>query len=120
LLIIEGTKVYVVDVTIPFEKGEDVLKQAGKRKQLRYVYQKAALKRGRIRSATMDAFIIGALGAWDPDNEQILKLVTSTFDRTLFRRLCVSNCIKWSRDIFQKHVEGVGIIGSALPSQLTQ
>jgi len=83
-------------------------------------YLKAVLKKGRIRSVTVDVFIIGSLGAWDPDNEEIRKLFTSKFERTLFKRRCVSNCIKWSRDIFQEHVEGVGIIGATLPSQLTQ
>jgi len=116
----KGTKVYVVDVTIPFENGEDAFKEARKRKQEKYEYLKTVLKRGRTRSVTVDAFIIGSLGAWDPDNEDILKLFTSTFDRTLFKRLCVSNCIKWSRDIYQEHVEGTGIIGAALPSQLTR
>jgi hypothetical protein len=120
LVLRKGNKVYVVDVTIPFENGEDAFQKARKRKQEKYEYLKGVLRRGQVRSVTVDAFIVGSLGAWDPDNEEILKLFTSKFDRTLFKRLCVSNCIKWSRDIYQEHVEGRGIIGVPLPSQLTQ
>jgi len=95
LVIRKGTKVFVIDVTIPFENGEDAFEETRKRKKEKYKYLKAVLKRGRTRSVTVDAFIIGSLGAWDPDNQKILKLFTSKIDR----RLCVSNCIKWSREI---------------------
>jgi len=77
----------------PFENGEDAFKEARKRKQLKYEYLKALLKRGWTPSLTVNA-IIGSLGAWDPDNEEILKLYTSKFERTLFKRLCLSYFIK--------------------------
>jgi len=64
--------------------------------------------------------MFSSLEAGDPDNEEILKLFTSKYDRTLFKRLCVSNCIKWSWNIYQEHAEGVGTIRAALSSQLTQ
>jgi len=64
LVIRKGTKVFVVDVTILFENGKDAFKEARKRKQEKYEYLKAVLRRGRTRSATVDAFIIGSHGTW--------------------------------------------------------
>jgi hypothetical protein len=67
----------------------------------------------------VDAIIVGSLGAWDADNEDIVKLFTSKFDRTKFKNICISKCINWSRDIFQEHMEGSGIIEQPFPSQLS-
>ena len=121
LVIKKGNNFYVVDVTNPFENGAEAFQKARQKKVEKYAYLKDVLRRGRIRSVTVDAFIIGSLGAWDPDNEDILKLFTSKFDKTQFKNLCVSNCIKWSRDIYYEHTHGRGTtIGLPLPSQLPQ
>jgi len=116
LVILKDRTPYVIDVTIPFESGEDAFKKARAREK--YEWIKLALRGGDIRSVVLDAFIVGSLGSWDPDNEAIVELFTSKFDRTLFKNFCVSNVIKWSRDIYTEHVEGKGIIGQPLPSQL--
>jgi len=51
-------------------------------------------------SVFLDAFIVGALGGWDPASERIdnqLKL-RQTYCR-LIKKLMVSDAIRWSRDI---------------------
>ena len=118
LIIQKDRTAYVIDVTIPFESGEDAFKKARARKKEKYEWTRQALRGGDIRSVVVDAFIVGSLGSWDPDNEAIVELFTSKFDRTLFKNLCVSNAIKWSRDIYTEHIAGKGIIGQPLPSQL--
>jgi hypothetical protein len=69
----------VIDVTIPFESGEDAFKVARARKK-KYEWTKQALRRGDIRPVVLDAFIVGSLGSWDPDNEPMVKFFTSKFD----------------------------------------
>jgi len=63
--------------SIPFENGKYTFKEAQKRKQIKYEYLKGVLKKRRIRSVTVDVFIVCSLGDWDPDNVDILKLFTS-------------------------------------------
>jgi len=58
----KGNRIHVVDVAIPFEHGEDAFKEARQRKKDKYEYTKALLRKGRIRSVTVDAFIIGSRG----------------------------------------------------------
>ncbi|GFX60037.1 retrovirus-related Pol polyprotein from type-2 retrotransposable element R2DM [Trichonephila clavipes] len=50
---------------------------------------------------------VGSLGAWDPENNLFLKLAaTKRYLKTL-RKLCVSDCIRWSREIYIQHLTGV-------------
>ncbi|EMP26520.1 hypothetical protein UY3_16392 [Chelonia mydas] len=56
----------------------------------------------------MDALIIGALGAWDPCNECVLR--TCGIGRHyawLMRPLMVSDIIRWSRDIYIEHLTDI-------------
>ncbi|KAK3913040.1 Retrovirus-related Pol polyprotein from type-1 retrotransposable element R2 [Frankliniella fusca] len=66
---------------------------------------------------TVDAFIVGSLGSWDPANWGVLNLLRlGDWDYNItLARLCVSDCIKWSRDIYTEHVTG----GSPSPSPRT-
>ncbi|EMP28244.1 Tetratricopeptide repeat protein 34 [Chelonia mydas] len=55
----------------------------------------------------MDALIVGALGAWDPCNECVLR--TCGIGRQyaqLMQHLMVSDTIRWSRDIYIEHITG--------------
>ncbi|GFQ91951.1 retrovirus-related Pol polyprotein from type-1 retrotransposable element R2 [Trichonephila clavata] len=51
--------------------------------------------------------ILGSLGAWDPINDGFLKKVATKSYLSLLRKLCVSDCIRWSRDIYIHHITGV-------------
>jgi len=57
LVIKKGNRIHVVDVTIPFENGEDAFKEAKQRKKEKYENTKALLRKGRIQSYTVDACI---------------------------------------------------------------
>jgi hypothetical protein len=53
----------------------------------------------------LDAFIVGALGSWDPDNGPVLKsLGISARYSGLMSRLMVSDTIHWSRDVYVEHL----------------
>ena len=55
----------------------------------------------------VDAFIVGALGGWDPANENVIrKLGLGHKYCTLMSKLMITDAIRWSRDIYVEHVTG--------------
>jgi hypothetical protein len=52
-------------------------------------------------SVFLDAFIVGALGGWDPANERLINHLKLGHNYCrLMRKLMVSDAIRWSRDIY--------------------
>ena len=50
----------------------------------------------------VDGFVIGALGSWDPGNEEVLrKLLIGRGYAALFRKLCCTEAIKGSYNIWR-------------------
>jgi hypothetical protein len=63
--------VAIIDVTMPFENRYAAFQAAGEKKQKEYV----ALAEYYYRegyNVFLNAFILGALGGWDPANERII------------------------------------------------
>jgi hypothetical protein len=55
----------------------------------------------------VDAFVIGALGGWDPANGQIINyLKLGRHYCRLMRRLMCTDAIRWSRDMYVEHLTG--------------
>ncbi|KAH1178082.1 hypothetical protein KIL84_011784 [Mauremys mutica] len=99
-------KIILVDVTIPFENRTMAFRQARARKLEKYAPLADTL-RAKGYEVYTDALIVGALGAWDPLNERVLR--TCGVGRRyawLMRCLMVSDAIRWSRDIYTEHVTG--------------
>ncbi|XP_049807110.1 uncharacterized protein LOC126249500 [Schistocerca nitens] len=98
--------VTIVDVTIPFENRRIALDNARQLKRIKY----ADVARGlaaRGYSVTVDALVVGSLGAWDRQNDAVLRhLGIASRYCQLMRRLMVSDTIKWSRDIYVEHITG--------------
>ena len=110
IVIVDDTSktVRIVDVTCPFESGEHAFVIARRRKE--EVYQPTAERfREMGYTVTVDGFVVGSLGAWDPKNETVLRTmgISKRYAATM-RRLMTSDCIKWSRDIYTEHVTGHG------------
>lgn len=63
--------------------------------------------RTKYAEVKVDAIVVGSLGAWDPDNDILMKKLCSRSYLKLFKKLCVSDTIKYSRDIYVEHVTGV-------------
>jgi len=59
-------------------------------------------------SVFFDAFIVGALGGWDPASERIVNQLKmgQTYCR-LIKKIMVSDAIRWSRDIYIEHISGI-------------
>jgi hypothetical protein len=55
----------------------------------------------------LDAFIVGALGEWDPANEVVIRYLRLGYQYCkMMRRQMVSDAVRWSRDIYIEHVIG--------------
>ncbi|XP_043263789.1 uncharacterized protein LOC122404008 [Colletes gigas] len=99
--------VHLVDVAVPFENTSVAFEEAKAEKLRKYAPLACALRR-RGYTVHVDAFIVGALGAWCPENEALLKtLRVSWFYARIMRRLMVSETIAWSRDMYVEHVSGI-------------
>jgi hypothetical protein len=99
--------VAIIDVTMPLKNRYAAFQAAREEKQKKYAPLAEHYNRLGY-SVFHDAFIVGALGGWDPANERIinqLKLGHSYCQ--LMRKLMVSDAIRWSRDIYIKHLSGI-------------
>ena len=96
--------VIVIDVTCPFENGEKALAEADYNKVMKYDHVKRHFQ-SMGKSCSVHGFVIGSLGTWHPDNEAVLsKLMMSRSYKSLFRKLCCTDVIKGSADIYYSHM----------------
>ncbi|XP_048514042.1 uncharacterized protein LOC125501691 [Athalia rosae] len=99
--------IVIVDVTVPFENTYSAFEEARGRKIEKYKPLADALH-GDGYKVAVSAIVVGALGSWDPKNEQVINMLRIGKKYAgLMRRLIVSETIKWSRDIYVEHVSGV-------------
>ena len=96
----------IIDVAVAFENKYEAfqLARAGK-------IQKYALLADELRSQGWDvylnAFVVGALGGWDPENETVVRqLRISRSYAKLMKKLIISDTIRWSRDIYVEFISG--------------
>jgi len=66
------SRVSVIDVAIPFENRNQALRDKRTEKLEKYAGVAQELRRQGFQ-VTLDAFIVGALGAWDPANERVIR-----------------------------------------------
>ncbi|GBO17074.1 hypothetical protein AVEN_26387-1 [Araneus ventricosus] len=97
--------IYIIDVTCPFENRIDGFQQAKRVKHERYAPLLDIFKNQASRVEIVP-IAVGALGTWDPANDKFLsKITTRSFLRKM-QKLCVSDNIRWARDIYVEHVTG--------------
>ncbi|GBM22372.1 Retrovirus-related Pol polyprotein from type-1 retrotransposable element R2 [Araneus ventricosus] len=101
----KGKKMFIIDVTIPFENRLDNFAAARQRKLEKYDHLIEFYNMGFQTSIV--PIVVGALGSWDKGNDAFLSRFMSKSYLKKFQQLCVSDVIKWSRDIFVEHVTGV-------------
>ncbi|XP_011883906.1 PREDICTED: uncharacterized protein LOC105571048, partial [Vollenhovia emeryi] len=107
--------VVILDVTVPFENRAIAFEEARARKVIKYSALAEELRSQGYR-VEVAAFVVGALGSWDPANEGVLDLLrVSKRYAGMMRRLMVSDTIRWSRDIYVEHVSGVRQYGAPPP-----
>jgi len=92
---------------MPFENRYAAYQAARQEKQKKYPPLAKHYNREGY-SVFIDAFIVGALGGWDPANERIINhLKLGQNYCRLIKELMVSDAIRWSRDIFIEHLSEV-------------
>lgn len=96
----------IIDVAVVFENKYEAFQLARSGK-----IQKYSLLADELRSQGWDvylnAFIVGALGGWDPDNETVIRqLRISKSYAKLMKKLIISDTIRWSRDIYVEFISG--------------
>ena len=107
IVVRDGDKALIVDVTCPFEDGKSTLSVADNRKEDKYNYLIDFFALQNVR-AKVFGFVVGALGGWFPGNEKVLNEIGMSMRyRTLFRKLCCSDVIKGSGNIYVEHLTGV-------------
>ncbi|XP_011697324.1 PREDICTED: uncharacterized protein LOC105455589 [Wasmannia auropunctata] len=103
----QSKSVVICDVTVPFENRWQAFEEARARKIAKYSPLAEELQRRGYR-VVVTAFVVGALGSWDPRNEAVLRLLRiGNQYASMMRRLVVSDAIRWSRDIYVEHVSGI-------------
>ena len=99
--------VVIVEVIVPFENSFAALEAARVEKLQKYQPLADAL-RGRGYDVHVDGFVVGALGAWHPNNDGLASfLLVSSRYASFLRLLMVSEPIAWSRDMYVEQVSGI-------------
>lgn len=100
-------RINIIDVCVPFENRAEAFRQARQRKLDKYRALADELRSQGYR-VRIQAFVVGALGTWDCNNEAVLdSLGVNRRYAGMMRRLMVSDTIRWSRDIYVEHVSGM-------------
>ncbi|CAB4023934.1 Hypothetical predicted protein [Paramuricea clavata] len=104
IVIQNNNHVTIIDVCCPFENGEEALEEAVARKELKYLHLKSHFE-VQNKSCEVFGFAIGAHGTWHPGNERVLSaLGMSPRYKNLFRKLCCTDVIQGSTDIYRQHL----------------
>uniref|UniRef100_A0A914EMM8 Reverse transcriptase n=1 Tax=Acrobeloides nanus TaxID=290746 RepID=A0A914EMM8_9BILA len=96
----------IIDVACPFEREQNSLHEAARRKIQKYSNE-ASILRGQGYKVYMGAFVVGALGAWYSGNNAALKAlgIHKRFHRRLTSTI-IGETIEHSKNIFYRHIMG--------------
>lgn len=104
LVIENNNEITIIDVTCPFENGDDALAKADYAKVTKYNHLKHHFQQLGF-TCNVFGFVIGALGAWHSNNEAVLNNLQMTRSyKSLFRKLCCSDVIRGSAEIYYNHI----------------
>lgn len=102
LVVRHDGKIFLIDVTVPFENAENAFEAARKHKLERYAALKSEVI-AKVGPCSIVPFVVGSLGSWDPCNDKFLDLVCSKSYAKTFRELCCSDVRFYSRNIYGFH-----------------
>ena len=106
LVIVRNGSATVIDVTIPFENRLEALAEARRVKCEKYQPLAEALST-KFTNVSVEALVVGSLGSWDKGNDMLMKMMCSRSYLSIFKKLCVSDVIRYSRDIYVEHITGI-------------
>ena len=93
---------FVIDVTVPFEGPNGTLEEAREGKVRKYSHLREVLAAKGYQNITVDAFVVGSLGSWDPRNDELLRQLWVPHKYAiLFRKLCCWQVITGSYGIWR-------------------
>ncbi len=105
ILIDEGDQITIIDVTCPFDNDDNALPTADYNKVMKYDHLKHHFNRLGVKCSIF-GFVIGALGTWHSNNEAVLnQMRMSKTYKSLFRKLCCSDVIWGSAEIYYQHMD---------------
>jgi hypothetical protein len=98
--------VYSDDVNVAYWVRLEALTAARQQKVNKYAALARTLK-ARYHEVKVDAIVLGSLGTWDPENDRLMKSMCSRKYLKIFKKLCISDVIIYSRDIYAENITGV-------------
>ncbi|GBN58648.1 hypothetical protein AVEN_243506-1 [Araneus ventricosus] len=104
VLKIQG-KIYIIDVVCPFENRLDSFERAKSEKSRKYQVLVDYFKEQNL-IAEVIPIVVGALGTWDAENDRFLTKIMSRSFLKKMSKICVSENIRWARDIYVEHITG--------------
>ncbi|GBN45605.1 hypothetical protein AVEN_250960-1 [Araneus ventricosus] len=104
VLKIDG-KIFILDVVCPFENRLDSFEKAKDEKRRKYQVLVDHFKQQNT-VAEIIPIVVGALGTWDSENDRFLTKIMSKSYLKKMSKICVSENIRWARDIYVEHVTG--------------
>lgn len=84
-------KIFVIETTVPFDNRLVAFKAAADERRTRYDALRQEMSTDQ--QAEIVPIVVGALGAWDPDNDEFIQKLCSRSYPTMMRKLCVSEVI---------------------------
>lgn len=105
LVITKNQRATIIDITIPFDNRLEAFQAAREEKLNKYAPIRTALL-ADYTQVDIEVVIVGALGSWDPANNRLIARLCSRRYAKRLRQLCVSDTIRWSRDIYMGHLTG--------------
>lgn len=104
IIVEEKNEVLIIDVACPFDNDEDALSNAALTKVNKYQGLKEHFQStGRL--CEVFPFVVGALGSWYKQNELLCKKLGMTRKyKSLFRKLCCTDAIQGSTNIYRLHL----------------
>ncbi|XP_046856073.1 uncharacterized protein LOC124449166 [Xenia sp. Carnegie-2017] len=104
IVVEEQDDVLIIDVTCPFDNDDNALADAAQTKLNKYEPLKQHFI-GLGKRCEIHPFVIGALGSWYRPNELLCtRLGMTRRYKNLFRKLCCSDAIRGSTDIYRLHL----------------
>lgn len=94
----------VIDVVTPFENRLEAFQAARREKRRKYDHIGRHFQQ-KGYNVVVGAFVVGALGGWDPENEPVIKrLRLGCHYCRLMKKLMCSDSIRWSPNIYIEHI----------------
>jgi hypothetical protein len=104
IVVEEANRVLIIDVTCPFDNDVDALSEAALAKVHKYEPLKEFVESTGKKCVVLP-FVVGALGSWYKQNEIVLGHLGMTRRyKTLFRKLCCTDAIQGSNNIYRLHL----------------